>query len=331
MAKKKQLNPETEYYCDALKIALKLDSDAFVVWNDGYMIVPTQVGTVHIPCHFECSVAVKASDIVKAFKGCNDVFTVTEQHTQVRIAWGNKSALLDSRPKVSIYVRQRDATDGQANLPPQFTEVLRDTLKDLTPKTNEVWSQVIKFVPYAAYWTDRHTAAKIETGVWLPPTLLWVKDLRGALQKDGNIVALFGSRQTLTLYWDDGIALQLPLVDDSTVKMPDCSSFFEPDLHEAEYDLTDAHIEALEYVASFADQLVYIEPTFVGTSDSPDDGTTVTTEGLPLTTQIFASSVKLGAFKNAKKLIRVSARRDSIAFITKRDNFMFVLTRARRT
>lgn len=330
MAKKKALNEETVYYTEALKIALKLDKDAMVVWDGGCMIVPTPTGTVHIPCNFELSVGVKAADIVKAFKGCNTQFTVTEQHTQVSIEWGNKRALLNSVPKVSIYARPRDALSGQSNLPAQFTAVLRDTLKDLPARTEETWSQVIKFDEYEAYWTDRRTAAQIKTGVWMPPTLLWVKDLRGALQKEGDIVALFGSATTVTFYWSDGVAIQLPVADDSTIKMPDCKRFFVPELHEAEYQLTEEHIEAFEYVAGFADQVLYIEPTFIGTTADINSGTTVTTEGLPLHTQIFAESVKLGALKNAKSIIKVVAAKDAYAFITKRENFMFILTRARR-
>lgn len=330
MAKKKQLNEETEYYSSALKIALKLDKDAFVVWNGGCMIVPTQTGTVHIPCNFELSVAVKAAELVKAFKGCDSTFTITEQHTQVSIEWGNKRALLNSRAKVSVYARPRDDQSGQSGLPQQFTDVLRDTLKDLPANTSEVWSQVIKFDAHVAYWTDRRTAAQITTGVWMPPTLLWVKDLRGALQKEGNIVALYGSAQTVTFYWQDGVAIQLPVVDDSAVKMPDCSKLFTPELHEAEYALTEEHLEAFEYVAGFADQILFVEPTFIGTAADMNSGTTVTTEGLPLQTQIFADSVKLGALKNAKSIIKVVANKNSFAFITKRDNFMFILTRARR-
>lgn len=331
MAKKKQLNEETEYYSSALKIALKLDKEAMVVWSGGCMIVPTATGTVHIPCQFELNVAVKASDLVKAFKGCNSTFTVIEQHTQVCVEWGNKRALLNSKPKISVYARPRDDQSGQSGLTPQLTAVLRDTLKDLPARSEEAWSQVIKFDGYVAYWTDRRTAAQITTGVWMPPTLLWVKDLRGALQKEGDIVALFGSATTVTFYWQDGVAIQLPLADDSTVKMPDCSPFFVPELHEAEYVLTEEHLDAFEYVAGFAEQLIYIEPTFIGTAQDMDSGTTVTTEGLPLSTQIFVDSVKLGALKNAKSIIKVSASKNSYAFITKRDNFMFILTRARRT
>lgn len=331
MAKKKQLNEETEYYSAALKIALKLDKDAMVVWNNGCMIVPTNTGTVHVPCNFELSVAVKASDLVKAFKGCNTAFTVIEQHTQVAIEWGNKRALLNSKPKISIYTRPKDAVNGQSDLPPQFTNVLRDTLRDLPARSEEAWSQVIKFHDYAAYWTDRRTAAQITTGVWMPPTLLWVKDLRGALQKEGDIVALFGSANTVTFYWQDGVAIQLPVADDTTVKMPDCRHFFAPELHEAEYALTEEHLDAFEYVSGFAEQVIFIEPTFIGTAEDMHSGTTVTTEGLPLKTQIFADSVKLGALKNATSIIKVTAARDAYAFITKRENFMFILTRARRT
>lgn len=330
MAKKKQLNEETEYYSSALKIALKLDKDAMVVWDNGCMIVPTQTGTVHIPCNFALNVAVKAADLVKAFKGCDTSFMVTEQHTQVSIEWGKKRALLNSKPKISVFARPRDSHSGQNDIPKQFTEVLRDTLRDLPARSEEMWSQVIKFEPYVAYWTDRRTAARIDTGVWLPPTLLWVKDLRGALQKDGDIVAIYGSANTVTFYWSDGIAIQLPLADDSTVKMPDCAPFFVPELHEAEYELTPEHIDAFEYVASFAEQIIFIEPTFVGTAADMNSGTTVMTEGLPITTQIFAESVKLGALKNAKSIIKVSASKARYAFITKRDNFMFILTRARR-
>lgn len=330
MAKKKQLNEETEYYSAALKIALKLDKDAMVVWHNGCMIVPTQTGTVHIPCQFELNVAVKASDLVKAFKGCSTAFTVTEQHTQVSIEWGNKRALLNCKPKISIYSRPRDDQSGQSGISPQFTAVLRDTLRDLPARSDEAWSQVIKFDQYVAYWTDRRTAAQITTGVWMPPTLLWVKDLRGALQKEGDIVALFGSATTVTFYWQDGVAIQLPVADDSTIKMPDCAPFFVPELHEAEYPLTEEHLDAFEYVAGFADQLIYIEPTFIGTAQDMDSGTTVTTEGLPISTQIFADSVKLGALKNATSIIKVSASKNAYAFITKRENFMFILTRARR-
>ena len=330
MAKKKQLNEETEYYSAALKIALKLDKDAMVVWHDNYMVVPTQTGTVHIPCHFSLNVAVKASELVKAFKGCDKNFVVTEQGTQVVVEWGNKRAVLNSRTKVSVYARPRDALSGQTELSPQLTEVLRDTLKDLPARTEEMWSQVIKFDAYHAYWTDRRTAAQIATGVWMPPTLLWVKDLRGALQKDGHIVALFGSAQTVTFYWQDGIAIQLPLADDSTVKFPECSKFFAAELHEAEYELTEDHLEAFDYVAGFAESIIFIEPNYIGTAADMNSGTTVLTEGLPLQTQIFAESVKLGALKNAKSIIKVTAAKNSYAFMTKRDNFLFILTRARR-
>ena len=330
MAKKKPLNEETEYYTEALKIALKLDKDAMVVWNDGCMIVPTPTGTVHIPCHFELNVALKASDLVKAFKGCNTTFTVTEQHTQVSVEWGNKRALLNSKPKVSVYARPRDNISGQSGLPPQFTAVLRDTLKDLPARSEETWSQVIRFTEYSAYWTDRRTAAQITTGVWMPPTLLWVKDLRGALQKDGDIVALYGSASTVTFYWNDGVAIQLPTADDSTIKMPDVAPFFTPELHEAEYPLTAEHLDAFEYVAGFAEHCIFIEPTFIGTAADANSGTTVTTEGLPIQTQIFAESVKLGALRNATSIIKVSAAKTAYAFITKRENFMFILTRARR-
>lgn len=330
MAKKKELNAETEYYSAALKIAVKLDKDAMVVWNDGYMVIPTPVGTVHIPCQFELSVAVKADDLIKAFKGCDKTFIVSEHHTQVSVEWGRKHALLDSRPKVSVYARHRDQSQGQSDLDPKFTAVLRDVLKDLTVKQDITWSQVIQFGEYVAYWTDRKTAAKIDTGVWMPPILLWVKDLRGALTREGNIVAMFGSASTVTFYWDDGVAIQLPLVDDSAVKFPDVAQLFEPTLFEAEYDLTEEHIDAFDFVAGFAEQVIYIEPTFIGTTPDFDNGTVVTTDGLPIQTQIFADSVKLGALRNATKLVKLVASRDSIAFMVKRDNFMFLLTRAKR-
>lgn len=330
MAKKKVLNDEVAYYIAGLKIAIGLDKEAMVVWHDGYMIAPTGTGTIFIPCNFSVNVAVRAQDLVNALNGCDSTFTITEQINQVAMSWGRKRATLASKPRVSVYVRPRDAIDGQSGLAPQFTQVLRSCLKDLPVTQQSTYSQVIKFAPYAAYWTNTTTAAKIDTGVWMPDVLLWVKDLRNALTKEGDIVAIYGSATSLTLYWADGVAIQLPLVDDSTVKLPSLEFLFTPDLHEAEYELTDEHLDAFEYVAKFAEQVIYIEPTFIGTTDKPETGTVVMTDGLPIQTQIFVEAVKLGAFKHATSLIKAKHRHNAVAFITKRENFMFVLTRAKR-
>ena len=330
MAKKKQLNEEVAYYLNGLKIALGLDKDAMVVWHDGYMIIPTGTGTVFVPCNFSLNCAVKAKELSDALAGCDTVFSAAEQQNSVIIAWGKKRATLATQSRVSVYVRPLDKTDGQNGIPEQFTAVLRSCLKDLPVSPQNTYSQVIKFLPYVAHWTNNTTAARIDTGVYLPPILLWVKDLRNVLSRDDNIVAMYGSPQTLTLYWADGVAIQLPLVDDSTVKIPDLEFLFKPDLHEAEYTLTEDIIDAFEYVAKFAEQVIYVEPSFVGTQDNPDAGTSVQTEGLPIQTQIFADSVKLGAFKNATSLIKAKHRHNAVAFITKREHFMFVLTRAKR-
>lgn len=330
MAKKKQLNPETEYYVAALKIAIGLDKDAMVVWHNNYMYSPTPTGTIAVPCNFSCNVAVKAKDLVNALSGCDTSFMVTEQINQVIVAWGRKKAVLNSMPRVSIFVRELDRLYGMPQVPPQFTEVLRAYLKDLPANSNEVYSQVLKFTSDAAYWTDRKTIAKIDVGTWMPDALLWVKDLRGALSKEGNIVAIFYSQSTMTFYWQDGFGLQLPLVDDSAVKLPDMSAFFNPELFEAEYALTEEHVDALEFVAKFSDDVIFIEPTFVGTSNNPHEGTKVDTTDLPIQTQIFASSVKLGALKNATSLMKFTNARDAVAFMAKREHFMFIFSRARR-
>jgi len=331
MAKKKQLNPEVEYYVAALKLAIGLDKDAMVVWHQNYMYSPTPTGTLAVPCNFSCNVAVKAKDLVNALTGCDTSFTVIEQFNQVIITWGRKKAALNSVPRVQVFVRELDRYEGIQGVSEQFTRVLRMYLKDLPANSNETYSQVIKLTANAAYWTDRKTIAKIDTGVIIPDTLLWVKDLRGALNKEGNITAIFSSHATITFYWEDGVALQLPKVDDSAVKLPDMTPFFNPDLFEAEYQITEDHIDAFEFVAKFAEQVIYIEPTFVGTSDNPNEGTKVDTDDLPIQTQIFADSVKLGAFKNATSLVKYSEARNTVAFMTKREHFMFIFSRSRRT
>lgn len=331
MAKKKQLNAETEYYVAALKIALGLDKEAMVVWNNGYMIAPTPTGTVFIPCSFACTVAVRAIDLVNAFTGCDTSFIVTEQINQVIIAWGRKKATLNSKPKISVYARELDRLSGQDNVPAQFTKVLRECVKDLPVKSDNLFSQIIQLTDKAAYWTNRVTVAKMDTATYMPSILLWVKDLKGALTKEGDIVAIFGSPSSVTFYWQDGVAIQLPLVDDSSVKLPKLDDFFNPDLFESEYPLTDEHIDAFEFVAKFAEQIIFIEPTFVGTSDDINQGTKVDTDNLPIQTQIFADSVKLGAFKNATSLVKFTDAKSAVAFMTKRENFQFIFSRARRT
>lgn len=331
MAKKKQLNPETEYYVDALKIALGLDKEAMVVWNNGYMIAPTATGTVFVRCNFTCNVAVRAKDIVNAFTGCDTSFVVTESLNQVVIAWGKKKATLNSKPKISVYARDLDTLSGQQDVPAQFTQVMRECIKDLPVKSDNTFSQIIQLTDKAAYWTNRTTVAKIETGTYMPKILLWVKDLKGALTKDGDITAIFGSHSSVTFYWADGVAIQLPLVDDSAVKLPDLENFFNPELFEAEYELTEEHIDAFEFVSKFAEDVIYVEPNFVGTSEDINQGTKVDTENLPIHTQIFADSVKMGAFKNAKALVKFTDARNAIAFMTKREHFMFIFSRARRT
>lgn len=331
MAAKKQLNEETEYYIEGLSIATSLDSDAVVVWAEQRMSVVTRLATIHIPCHFYVSRAILASDLIKAFKGCNAQFTVTEENNEVKISWGKKKATLKSRDRATVYVRELDAFQGINDIPEHFTPTLRDVLKDL-PAGSDTYSPYIKMQGTYLFWTNRTSVARISIGFELPHLTLHLKDLQKIVtQKNLEVKHLWWSaRGSVTFWYTNGYAIQLPTVDESVVGIPDMNKFFDLSPTDVMYTLTDEHFDAVEYVARFTtDELpyIFIEPTFIGTERDPSRGTSVQTEDLPISIVIPVDVAKLGAFKKASRLIRKHDASSAIGFITERENVLFCFSK----
>ena len=328
MAIKKELNKETEYYVQGLSLAVSLDKEAKVVWREHRMVVSTNVATLHIPCTFTASRGVLAADLINALKGCNaQQFTITEQNNTLVISWGRRKAELQTIEQASIYVREPDQYQGVNDIPLEFTDVLRDALKDLVAK-DETYATVIQFKDDALYWTNRSSVAQIKVPTMLPHVLLYLKDLQKVVgQKGLNVQHIWWSvRGTISFWYDNGFVIQLPTVDESAIGLPKLDHFFQIGIHDAIYELTEDHFDAVEYVGRFADKIIFIEPTFIGTEKNPAHGTHVETEGLPISIAISADIAKLGAFKKAKRLVKKEAS-SNVGFMIERENVMFCFSK----
>lgn len=329
MAKKKQLNEEAAHVSRALKIAIGLHKEAEVVTNAGSLIASTPVGTLFVPCNFDLNCAVLAQDLNNAIKDCDSVMSISEQGNEVLVSWGRRRAALKTKPKVSVYVRPFDGVQ-QPNVPEHFTATMRDVLKDLVSSIN-TYSQYVKFTNGAAFWTNGEMAAMIITGMWLPDVIVHIKDLKSALsyqekdaeKKDIVVTGIGGSPQSMTFHYGDGVAIQIPQVDQSAVKYPEVEKLFRSELYDAMYPLTEDHIDAVSYVSGLSDGHIYIQPTHVGTSRDPNVGTAVQIEGLPLDLIFPAKLTKYGAFNRATAIVRTSNGQRNVSFYTTRDNVTF--------
>lgn len=325
MAAKKQLNAEVEYYIQGLSIAVALDKNAKVVWHQGRMVVTTQMATLHIPCNFYASRSVRADELIKAFKGCNtEQYTIAEVGTLLNVSWGRKKAQLETQEAASVYVRALDDYHGINDIDISFTELLRDSLKDLN-EGSDPYSKFVQFFGDKVYWTNATSIAQIHARMTLPHLIFHVKDLlRVVAPKDLHINALWWSATGVhaTFYYNNGFAIQIATVDTSVVKYPELTHFFDINVDDAIIDLNEDHFDAIEYVGRFADKIIFIEPTFVGTQKDHTKGTSVNTEGLPLSIAVSADVAKLSAFKKADKLIK-KASHSRIGFLLQRENVMF--------
>lgn len=332
MAKKKELNKEAAHVVRALKIALGLSKEADVVTNNGHMIACTPVGTLFVPCTFELTCAVQAIDLYNALNGCDAVMAISERANEVVVSWGRRRATLKTKPKVSVYVQPIDHAVGV--LPPEFTHTLRDVIKDLTASIN-AYSPFVKFTNGAAFWTNGEMASMITTQAYMPDIIVYIKDLKSALsyqEKDDDkqdilINGVGGSHHTVTFHYSDGVAIQIPQVDQSTVKYPAVEKLFAADLYDATYQLTTEHIDAIEYVAKLADDVVYIQPTHIGTSQNPAVGTAVAVDDLPIDLVFMSKLIKLGAFAKAQALIKPTNPQSNVAFYTYRPNVTFCFSK----
>lgn len=329
MAKKKELNSEAAHIVNTLNIAIKLHKEAEVITHMGSMIAKTPVGTLFIPCGFDMSYAVRAIDLRNALKGCDTAFTLTEVGTEVVVSWGKRRAALETKSKVSIYVHPIDAIQ-MPDVDIDFTSTLHDVLKDVQVNNNN-YSNFVKFTNGAAFWTNGHIGCMIQTGTYVPDILVYAKDLKAAVAydaKDGDgnavrIAGIGGSSKTITLHYSDGVAIQVPIVDDTAVKYPDIGKLFQPTLYDTAYELTQDHLEAIAYVTDFAGDRIYIEPTHIGTDVDPSFGTAVSTENLPLSLVVRNDVVKLGSFSKATHLIKNAVANNYVAFYTYRKNVTF--------
>lgn len=324
-------NEEALSITKALKVALSFNKDADVITHAGMIMAHTSVGIVFIPCSFELSCAVKAKDLYNALNKATDQFSVLEHGNQVTITWGNKRAALVTRSKVSVNAHLPDPI-AAIDVPPNLAEILSDVLKDLADGASaSAHKDIIYATNGVMFWTNNVIAAMIQTELGLPDALVYIKDVKAVMSYDGKLVNIGGSASSMTFHFDDGVAIKIASVDDSSVKYPKqgITALFQPQLYETSYPLHDDHLDAMAYVANFSSDLIYIQPTHIGTHISPDEGTAVSTEGLPLNIPVRADIIKLGAFKKATMLIK-APETSRTAFYTARPNVTFCFVRLAR-
>lgn len=329
---KKELNDEALAICEALKIALAMDKDANCVTHAGRLITKTPVGVVYAPFPLELTSAFKALDLFNALNGCDKPFTITEDVTvsKIKVSWGRKRATLETMPKVTVYAPPMDAIQNE-QIAESFKKELHDFVVDLLPRSNDVTSSVIAFDGYNSYWTNRQIAAKLTSATWLPPIFAFVNDLKVVTSLSGNIVGIGGTTHSMTFHFDNDMAVQIALADDSSLNYPKTAlaGLFNPDLLGTEYDVTPDFIDALQYTAKFADQVIHVSPEHVGTDPNPQLGTSVDQKDIPLTLRFFAETIKLGAFRGAEKIVKLSNPASSIGFYTLKGNSTFAFVKVK--
>lgn len=328
MAKKKQLNEEAAALCKVLKLALAMTKEAEVVTHNGNLVCNTPVGIIYMPAPFDVQVAVRADELYNALNNCDSPFNVVEHGNALIISWGKRRAELRTRPKVSIYVGNIDPK-AAIEIPDNFSDIIRDGLKDLK-EGHHAASDFIRFTNGAAFWTNGVVGCMITTGVGFPDRLLRIKDVKVISSKEEKIVAVGGSVSTITFYYEDDIAIQIPTADESTVNYPDAiKNLFSPDVYAERYELTDEHIDAIEYVSKFAENIMHISPEHVGTDADKTKGTAVDITGIDINIALKAEIVKLGGFKKAKYIIaNALANKNRVGFYTYRDNVTFCFVQA---
>lgn len=323
MAKKKQLNEEASALCKVLKLALAMTKDADVVTHGGNLVCNTPVGIIYMPAMFDIQVAVRADELYNALNNCDSTFNVVESQNSVIVSWGKRRAELKTKPKVSIYVGNIDPK-AAIDVPDTFSDVLRDGLKDLKEGQHAA-SDFVLMTNGAAFWTNGVIGCMITTGVGFPDRILRVKDLKVISSKEDKIVAVGGSLSTVTFYYEDGIAIQIPTADDSAVNYPNAiKKLFNPDVYADRYELTEEHLDAIEYVSKFADDVMFISANHVGTDKDVNKGTAVSVDGIALDIVLKAEIVKLGGFKKAKYIIANANKNNRVGFYTYRPNVTFV-------
>lgn len=323
MAKKKQLNEEAQALCKVLKLALAMTKDADVVTHGGNLVCNTPVGIIYMPAPFDIQVAVRADELYNALNNCDSPFNVVEGQGNLTISWGKRRAELKTKPKVSIYVGNIDPKADIA-VPDTFSDILRESLKDLKEGQHSA-SDFVRMTNGAAFWTNGVIGCMITTGVGFPDRLLRIKDLKVVSSKEDKIVAVGGSVSTVTFYYEDGIAIQIPTADESSVNYPDAiKNLFTSDVYAQRYELTEDHLDAIEYVAKFTDNIMFITPTHVGTDKDINKGTSVAIEGIELDLALKAEIVKLGGFKKAQYIIANAKDNNRVGFYTYRPNVTFV-------
>lgn len=329
---KKELNTEALAVCDALKVALAMDKDANCVTHGGRLIAKTPVGVVYAVFPLELSSAFKAIDMFNALNGCDKPFTITEDvaSSTIKVSRGRRRASLATMPKVTVYAPPMDAIQND-KIAEGFKKELHDFVVDLIPRANDVTSSVIAFNGYEAFWTNRQIAAKLTSATWLPPIFAFVNDIKVVTSLPGEIVGIGGTAHSITFHFDNEMAIQISLADDSSLNYPSVAipKLFSPDLFGSEYPLTSEFIEALQYVYKFADDVIYISPSHVGTDESPDVGTSVEQSDIPLQLLFFAETIKLGAFRGAEHIVKLSDAAASIGFYTIKGNSRFAFVKVK--
>lgn len=329
---KKDLNTEAVSICDALKIAIAMDKEANCVTHGGRLIAATPVGTVYAVFSLEIGSAFKAQELFNALNGCTGAFTISEDvvSSTLKVSWGRKRATLKTIPKVTVYAPPLDAVQN-SNISEGFKKELHDFVSDLIPRSNDVTSSVIAFNQYETFWTNRQIAAKLTSATWMPPVFAFVNDLKVVTGLAGEIIGIGGTAHSVTFHFDNDMAVQIPLADDSSINYPTkaIAALFAPDLFGSEYAMTDEVIDGLNYVAKFADDIIYVSATHVGTEEDPSLGTAVEQTDIPLDLRFFASTIKLGAFKGADSIVKLSNESSAIGFYTVKKNSRFAFVKVK--
>lgn len=330
---KKELNSEALSICDALKIAIAMEKEANCVTHGGKLVTVTPVGTVYTSFSLELNTAFKAIDLFNALNGCDKPFTISEDplNSQLNVSWGRKRAKIKTMPKVSIYAPPIDAIQND-KIGDNFKKDLNDFVSDLISRANDVASSVVAFDGYEAFWTNRQIAAKTTFTTWLPPLYAFVNDLKAVTSLNGNIIGIGGTAHSITFHFDTDTAVQIALADDSiNYPLGALKGLFRPDLFDAKYELTAEFIDGLNYVAKFTDDVIYVSPEHVGTDENPSLGTAVEQKDIPLSLLFYGTTIKLGAFKGADSIIKLSDDKSSIGFYTMKKNCIFAFVRIRPT
>lgn len=316
-------NEEAAALCKVLKAALSFNKDADVITHGGLIMVHTPVGVVFSACSFELSYGIKARDLYNALNKAVDQFTIVEDGSQVIVAWGKKRAAINTFSKLSVHAVIPDPVSG-IDVPTGLSMLLHDVLKDLNDNSPSPLKPFLFLTNGAIFWANGNVAAMIQTNLSVPDAIIYTKDLKAAMSYDSDLVNIGGSHSSITLYYADGTRIKIPTVDDSSVKYPvvGVTGLFQSTLYETSYDLTEEHLDALEYVANFADNVIFIQPTHIGTHESPDMGAAVATVGLPLDLAMRPDIMSFGGFKRAQKLIKASGR-SRAAFYTHRPQVTF--------